>query len=90
MAARFLQMHPTLDVRLMTQETPLHDVLNALATWGGLWNERTLAPALAVVERLGWHGFAAQWAQIVLNQYNLIELKRARRAQRRAPAGNNT
>ncbi len=88
MAARFLQMHPTLDVRLMTQETPLHDVLNFIATWGGVWNERTLRPALALVERLGWHGFAAQWAQIVLNQYNLVELKRARRAQRLA-AGNN-
>ncbi|HEY9854671.1 MAG TPA: glycosyltransferase [Stenomitos sp.] len=89
MAARFLQMHPTLDVRLMTQETPLHDVLNFIATWGGLWNERTLRPALTVVERMGWYGFAAQWAQIVLNQYNLIELKKARRAQRR-PLGNNT
>lgn len=90
MAARFLQMHPTLDVKLMTQETPLHEVLNFIATWGGLWNERTLAPALGAVERLGWHGFAAQWAQIVLNQYNLAELKRARRAQHPAGAGNNT
>lgn len=89
MAARFLHMHPTLDVRLMTQETPLHDVLNFIATWGGIWNERTLRPALTVVERLGWYGFAAQWAQIVLNQYNLVELKRARRAHRRA-LGNNT
>lgn len=89
MAARFLQMHPTLDVKLMTQETPLHDVLNVIATWGGIWNERTLRPALALIERLGWHGFAAQWAQIVLNQYNLVELKRARRAQR-VPSGNNT
>lgn len=89
MAARFLRLHPTLDVKLMTQETPLHDVLNFVATWGGLWNERTLGPALAVVERLGWYGFAAQWAQIVLNQYNLLELKRARRAQRQG-AGNNT
>jgi glycosyltransferase involved in cell wall biosynthesis len=77
MAARFLAMHPTLDVRLMTQDTPLHEVLNAIATWGGFWDEVRIRPFLAFLESKGRVGLAAQVAQIVLNQYNLRELRRA-------------
>lgn len=77
MAARFLAMHPTLDVKLMTQDTPLHDGLNALVTWGGVLNERSMRPLLTFLEARGQVAVAGQLAQLVLNQYNLRELKRA-------------
>jgi glycosyltransferase involved in cell wall biosynthesis len=79
MAARFLAMHPTLDVRLMTQDTWFHAGLNTILTWGGLLNERTLRPVFEGLERAGHRGFAAQLAQIVLNQYNIRELRAALR-----------
>ncbi|MNT70017.1 hypothetical protein D3C72_2083710 [compost metagenome] len=79
MAARFLAMHPTLDVRLMTQDTWFHEGLNAVLTWGGLLNERSLRPFFEVLERKGHTALAAQLAQIVLNQYNLRELRAALR-----------
>ncbi|MNT81674.1 hypothetical protein D3C72_2212930 [compost metagenome] len=79
MAARFLAMHPTLDVRLMTQDTWFHVGLDAVLTWGGLLNERTLRPVLEGLERAGHRAFAGQLAQIVLNQYNLRSLRQALR-----------
>lgn len=80
MAARFYQLRPTWEVRMMIQLTPLHDVLNAIATWGGLLNERTMRGVWHWLERRGLAWWAGQWAQIVLNQYNLKELHRALRA----------
>ena len=80
MAARFYHLKPTWEVRLMIQLTPLHDVLNAIATWGGLLNERNMRGVLAWLERRGHAWWAGQWAQILLNQYNLKELHRALRA----------
>lgn len=77
MAARFLRMHPTLGVKLMTQDTWFHEGLNFFLTWGGLLNERTMRPALCAMERAGWHDAAAAWTQILLNQYNLRELRAA-------------
>lgn len=77
MAARFYHLRPTWEVRLMIQLTPLHDVLNAIATWGGLLNERNMRGILAWLERRGHAWWAGQWAQILLNQYNLQELHRA-------------
>jgi glycosyltransferase involved in cell wall biosynthesis len=79
MAARFYRLRPTWEVRLMIQLTPLHDVLNAIATWGGLLDETKLRGVLAWLERRGKAWWAGQWAQIVLNQYNLRELHRALR-----------
>lgn len=79
MAARFLAMHPTLDVRLMTQDTWFHAGLNTVLTWGGLLNERTMRPVFAALEGAGLTGVAAQLAQIVLNQYNIRELRSALR-----------
>ena len=77
MAARFLEKHPTLDVRLMTQDTPLHRVLNAIVTLGGRVDEHVVAPHLERLVRAGQVELAAQLAQLVLNQYNLRELQRA-------------
>lgn len=77
MAARFYHLRPTWEVRLMIQLTPLHDGLNALATWGGLLNERNMRGVLAWLEGRGHAWWAGQWAQIILNQYNLKELHRA-------------
>lgn len=79
MAARFLAMHPTLDVRLMTQDTWFHAALNTVLTWGGALNERTMRPLFAGLERAGQQGIAAQLAQIILNQYNIRELRQALR-----------
>lgn len=80
MAARFYRLRPTWEVRLMIQLTPLHDVLNVIATWGGLLNERNMRGVFAWLERRGHAWWAGQWAQIILNQYNLKELHRALRA----------
>ncbi len=77
MAARFYHLRPTWEVRLMIQLTPLHDVLNAIATWCGLLNERNMRGVLAWLEGRGHAWWAGQWAQILLNQYNLRELHRA-------------
>ncbi|MNX63616.1 Chondroitin synthase [compost metagenome] len=77
MAARFYHLRPTFEVRLMIQLTPLHDVLNGIATWGGLLNERNMRGVFAWLERRGHAWWAGQWAQIILNQYNLRELHRA-------------
>lgn len=77
MAARFYRLRPTWEVRLMIQLTPLHDLLNALATWGGLLNERNMRGVFAWLERRGKAWWAGQWAQLILNQYNLRELHRA-------------
>ena len=78
MAARFYHLRPTWEVRLMIQLTPLHEVLNAIATWGGLLNERNMRGVLQWLERRGHAWWAGQWAQILLNQYNLKELHRTR------------
>jgi len=80
MAARFYRLRPTWEVRLMIQLTPLHDLLNVIATWGGLLNERNMRGVFAWLERRGHAWWAGQWAQIILNQYNLKELHRALRA----------
>ncbi|MNY55534.1 hypothetical protein D3C86_1915200 [compost metagenome] len=63
----------------MTQDTWFHEGLNAVLTWGGLLNERSLRPLFEALERKGHTGLAAQIAQIVLNQYNLRELRAALR-----------
>ncbi len=79
MAARFYRMRPTWEVRLMIQLTPLHDGLNAIATWGGLLDETNMRGIFAWLERRGKAWWAGQWAQIILNRYNVKELHRALR-----------
>jgi glycosyltransferase involved in cell wall biosynthesis len=74
-AVLFYRKFPTLEVRLMIQLTPLHRFLNFLVTAGGLLNERTLRPQLEhLAKKNPW--LAAQWTQILLNQYNLSEMHR--------------
>jgi glycosyltransferase involved in cell wall biosynthesis len=80
MAARFLDKHPTLDVRLMTQDTALHRLLDRIVTLGGRLDEHRVAPHLERLVASGHVELAAQLAQLVLNQYNLRELAKARRA----------
>ena len=46
MARRFLEKHPGLAVRMMTQMTPLHRVLWEIFALGGLLNTRSLRPLL--------------------------------------------
>jgi len=46
MAVKFYQKHPTLNVALMIQRTPLHLGLWGILTLGGLINDRSLRPLL--------------------------------------------
>lgn len=72
-AVLFYHKWPTLEVKLMIQLTPFHRFLNFLVTAGGLLNERTMHPILArIAQKRPW--LAAQWTQIILNQYNLKEM----------------
>ena len=78
-AVIFFRKFPTLEVRLMIQYTPFHLLLNFLVTWGGLLNERSLKVPLAWIARRNPF-LAAQYAQVLLNQYNLSEMFRLFRA----------
>ncbi len=47
MGVLFYQKHPTWDVRMMIQMTPLHRVLWSILSVNGLLNEKTMAPFLS-------------------------------------------
>ena len=80
MAAYFYRLHPTRDVRLMIQLTPLHRALDWLVRLGGRLDERSIEPALRWLLDRGWVFAAQQLAIVVLNQYNLAELATALKA----------
>jgi glycosyltransferase involved in cell wall biosynthesis len=71
MAARFFRLHPTWEVRLMIQLTPLHRVLDRLVRLGGWLDERRLDPALRWLLARGRPMLARRLAALVLNRYNL-------------------
>lgn len=77
MAAEFFRLHPTWEVRLMIQLTPLHRLLELLTTLGGCLDERRIRPLLAWLERQGHAATAGTLARLVLNAYNLQELRRS-------------
>eukprot|EP00850_Spirogloea_muscicola_P012742 SM000083S22789 [mRNA] locus=s83:450680:453198:- [translate_table: standard] len=72
---RFYRKHPTLDVRLMIQMTPLHEGLWALLTLGGLLNEESLRPTLDALVQAGRPGLAAALLSPVLNWHTVQALK---------------
>ncbi|NET34824.1 MAG: glycosyltransferase [Cyanothece sp. SIO1E1] len=71
MGVLFYQKHSTWDVRMMIQMTWLHRLLWGLLSWGGLLNERTMAPLLQWLIDRGKSQLALEAARIFLNWYNV-------------------
>jgi glycosyltransferase involved in cell wall biosynthesis len=69
MGVLFYRKHPTWQVRLMVQMTPLHRCLWGLLSLGGRLNERTMAPLLQWLIARGRSGLAHELARIFLNWY---------------------
>jgi GT2 family glycosyltransferase len=73
MAVRFLDKHPGLSSRLMTQLTRGHEALAFLATLGGTVNERSLP---AILDKVGSPAIRHLLLRGVLNRHYLHVLKR--------------
>jgi glycosyltransferase involved in cell wall biosynthesis len=71
MGVLFYRKHPTWEVRLMIQMTPLHRVLWGLLSLGGTLNEKTMAPLLQWLIDRGKPQLALEIARIFLNWYNV-------------------
>lgn len=71
MGVLFYQKHPTWEVRMMIQMTPLHRLLWGILSLGGQVNERTLAPVLKLLIERGKSQLALEIARIFLNWYNV-------------------
>ncbi len=71
MGVLFYQKHPTWEVRMMIQMTWLHRILWGILSFGGLLNERTMAPLLQLVIKTGKPQLALEIARIFLNWYNV-------------------
>ncbi|KAG0588134.1 hypothetical protein KC19_2G218800 [Ceratodon purpureus] len=89
---RFFLKHPNLDVRLMTQLTPLHEGLWFLLTLGGLLNEKTLSPFLVLLVAAGHPGLAAgllsptlNWHTVQASKEEVLRLKQQGKFVKREP-----
>ena len=71
MGVLFYQKHPTWEVRMMIQMTPLHRLLWAILSLGGRLNDRTMAPFLQALIDRGKSQLALEIARIFLNWYNV-------------------
>ena len=71
MGVLFYQKHPTWDVRMMIQMTPLHQVLWSILSVNGLLNEKTMAPFLQWLINQNKPQLALEIARIFLNWYNV-------------------
>lgn len=71
MGMLFYQKHPTWEVRMMIQMTPIHRFLWGLLTLGGRLNEKTLSPLLQGLITRGKPQLALEIARIFLNWYNV-------------------
>jgi glycosyltransferase involved in cell wall biosynthesis len=71
MGVLFYQKHPTWNVRMMIQMTWIHRVLWGVLSFGGLLNERTMAPLLQWLIDRGKPQLALEIARIFLNWYNV-------------------
>ncbi len=71
MGVLFYQKHPTWNVRMMIQLTPLHRVLWGILSVNGLLNERTMAPFLQWLINQNKPQLALEIARIFLNWYNV-------------------
>ncbi|WP_026100767.1 glycosyltransferase family 2 protein [Synechococcus sp. PCC 7336] len=72
MGVLFYEKHPTWEVRMMIQMTPLHRILWGLLSLGGWLNERRIRPALEWLVKRGQPGLALELCRICfLNWYNM-------------------
>lgn len=71
MGVLFYQKHPTWDVRMMIQMTPLHRVLWGMLSLNGLLNEKTMSPFLQWLINQNKPQLALEIARIFLNWYNV-------------------
>jgi len=71
MGVLFYQKHPTWNVRMMIQMTPLHRILWGILSVNGLLNERTMAPFLQWLINQNKPQLALEIARIFLNWYNV-------------------
>ncbi|WP_287129844.1 glycosyltransferase family 2 protein [Candidatus Cyanaurora vandensis] len=81
MGVRFYRKHPTWQVKMMIQMTPLHQTLWGALSLGGLLNEKTLAPVLQFLVDQGRPQLALELARIFLNWYNVQGVYAAFREQ---------
>lgn len=72
---QFFLKHPSLNVRLMTQLTPLHEGIWFLLTLGGLVTEKTLSPILHQLVVAGHPGLAAALLSPTLNWHTVQATK---------------
>ncbi|MEB3275209.1 MAG: glycosyltransferase family 2 protein [Prochlorothrix sp.] len=82
MGVLFYQKHPTWEVRLMIQMTPLHQVLWGVLSLRGWLNEQRLAPLLQWLIDRGKPQLALEIARIFLNWYNVQGVYAAHRELR--------
>ena len=71
MGVLFYQKHPSWEVRMMIQMTFLHQILWGILSFGGMLNERTMAPFLQWLIDRGKPQLALEIARIFLNWYNV-------------------
>ncbi len=71
MAVKFYQKHPTLNVAMMIQRTPLHLGLWGILTLGGLINDRSLRPLLQWLIEQNKSEVAMEIFRIYMNWYNV-------------------
>lgn len=76
-ALHLYHKHPSWEVRLMTQLTPLHPWLDTLLRLGGRVDEAGILKALQDMQRRGQAKMALALARAYLNHYYLEELARA-------------
>ncbi len=83
MGVLFYQKHPTWEVRLMIQMTPLHQILWGILSLGGWLNEHRLAPLLRWMIKQGRSQLALELCRICfLNWYNVKSVYEAYRRAR--------
>jgi GT2 family glycosyltransferase len=75
----FFQKHSTLEVRLITQLTPLHRGLDWLLQLGGQHNEAKRLAWLNTLKQRGYPKIALALARAYLNHYQLQALESARK-----------
>ncbi len=76
MALVFYRKHPSLRVRFIIQFTFLHYCLWEILTLGGLLNEKTLKPLMAMLIRKGHPKIALELLRIPLNRIAVKEMYR--------------
>ena len=75
----FYRKHPTRRVRFIIQFTFLHRLLWELLTLGGLLNENSLKPLLALLIKQGHPGVAMELLRLPLNRIGVRAMFREAR-----------